>query len=79
METAYRTIDNNIQIVATWTGGMYIELFWAHNLNQPFEVINVYDYQLGRIQDNVNVSKELTGWISSTGKAEIHNYYKHTA
>lgn len=78
-DTAYRTIDQDMQIVATWSGGMYIELFWGHNLQEPFEVINVYDYRAGRIEENVNVSKELTKWISSTGKAEIRNYYRHTA
>lgn len=80
MDTAYRTLRNSeIQIVAVWQGGMYIELFWGHNLNDPFEVINVYDYQAGKIQDNVNVSKELTQWMKDTGTAEIVNYYRHTA
>ncbi|QOC59440.1 hypothetical protein SEA_LIFES_119 [Microbacterium phage Lifes] len=78
-ETAYRTIDDTIQIVAVWRGGIYIDLFWGHNLESAFEVINVYDYRAGKIQDNVNVSKELTEWIKSTGKAEIRNYYRHTA
>ncbi len=78
-ETAYRTIDDTIQIVAVWKGGIYIDLFWGHNLESAFEVINVYDYRAGKIQDNVNVSKELTEWIKATGKAEIRNYYRHTA
>lgn len=77
-ETAYRTIDDTIQIVAVWRGGIYIDLFWGHNLESAFEVINVYDYRAGKLQDNVNVSKELTEWIKSTGKAEIRNYYRHT-
>ena len=50
-ETAYRTIDVTIQIVGVWRGGIYIDLFWGHNLESAFEVINVYDYRAGKLQD----------------------------
>lgn len=83
MQTAYRTIQldqyNTVQIHAEYTGGIYIDLHWHTYYGPAFEVINVYDYRAGKLQDNINVSKELTEWIKATGKAEIRNYYRHTA
>lgn len=83
-QTAYRTVGTYgygepVRIYAVWGGGMYIDLAWYSANGPVFEVINVYDYRAGKVQDDVNVSRELTEWIKATGKAEIANYFRHTA
>lgn len=84
MDTAYRTVKNgsdygDVQIVAVHNGGPYIDLFWGHDLESAFEVINVWDYRTGKLIDNLSVSRKLSEWIKDTGTAEIRNYYRHTA
>ena len=83
-KTAHRTIPStaarygNFRVVAEWSGGMYIDLHWDSLDGNIFEVINVYDYQAGKIQDNVNVSHKLTKWLKEN-RSELPNYYRHTA
>lgn len=82
-KTAHRTIPGtaagfgNLKVVAEWKGGMYIDLHWDSVDGNVFEVINVYDYQAGKVRD-VNVSHELTEWLKEN-RSELPNYYRHTA
>lgn len=80
--TAYRTVNvkglGPTKMVATWDQGMYIDLHWFSDQGPVLDVVNVYDYKAGRIQDNVNVSAELTEWLKEHDSAELANYYRHT-
>ena len=74
--TAYRTVGQ-FRIVATYTGGPYIDLHWHTAAGPAFEVINVWDYRAGA-RKPFNLSAELTGWLREN-RHEIANYYRHTA
>ena len=75
--TAFRTVDG-LRIVATYSGGPYIDLHWGTVDGPVFEVINVWDYRKGE-RERFNLSAKLSKWIKDTGRAEIRNYYRHTA
>ena len=74
--TAYRTVGQ-FSIVATYTGGPYIDLHWHTAAGPAFEVINVGDYRAGA-RKPFNLSAELTEWLREN-RREIANYYRHTA
>ena len=74
--TAYRTV-NGVRIVATYTGGPYIDLHWHTASGPAFEVINVWDYRAGA-RKPFNLSAELTEWLREN-RRELANYYRHTA
>ena len=74
--TAYRTVGQ-FRIVATYTGGPYIDLHWHTAAGPAFEVINVWDYRTGS-RKPFNLSAELTEWLREN-RREIANYYRHTA
>ena len=74
--TAHRTV-NGVRIVATYTGGPYIDLHWHTAAGPAFEVINVWDYRAGS-RKPFNLSAELTEWLREN-RREIANYYRHTA
>ena len=80
--SAYRTVQvkglGATKVVATWDGGMYIDIHWFSASGPVMEVVNVYDYRAGKIQDNANVSAELTEWLKEHDSAELANYYRHT-
>jgi hypothetical protein len=74
--TAFRTV-NGYRIVATYSGGPYIDLHWNDANGPAFEVINVWDYRTGS-RKPFNLSQELTDWVREN-RREIANYWRHTA
>lgn len=74
--TAFRTVEG-LRIVATYSGGPYIDLHWDSANGPAFEVINVWDYRKGE-RERFNLSAKLTEWIKQTGLREIRNYRRNT-
>lgn len=80
---AHRTVNvrglGATKIVAEYDGGMYINLRWFNEFGPIMEVINVYDYRAGKIEE-FNTSAELTGWLRENGSpATLANYFRNTA
>lgn len=79
--TAYRTVNvkglGATKIVAKYTGGIYIDLHWFTAEGPVLEVINVYNYQAGKVEE-FNTSQELTEWLKGVDAEELANYYRHT-
>jgi hypothetical protein len=79
------------RITAVWQGGAYVDLYWGSDKSgrAPFDVINVWDYRAGKVEEHMSqwgaLTRELEEWYESLGetaadrRAELSNYYAHTA
>ncbi len=64
----YVSVGKGREVGATWQGGAYVDLwFWG---TEPTEVINVYDYATGTVDDRARSPKGLREIVRDWAKSQ---------
>ena len=70
------------RVTGVYKGGAYIDLYFmqdSHRTTVPFDVINVYDYEAGRIDHRfTSVKQAMIEWRSELDSDEIDCFYRNS-